>query len=94
MMKKSIYISFNHGELCLPVQALEDCHHQGACDDDVEHWHGQIDWSEQTMDADAIRSELAEDGAWDDEQLANDTDNQERILWIAAGNYQEEQCSA
>ena len=87
------YITFNRGELCLPIQALEDCHHKGACDDDVAFWHGKIDWDAQTMTADDIRAELAEYGNWDDEQLANVEDNQERILWIAAGNYQEEQRS-
>lgn len=93
------YIAFNRGELCLPVQALEDCHHQGACDDDVAFWHGQIDWAAQTMTADDIRAELAEHGAggygvsWDDEELTNVEDNQKYILWIAAANYQEEQLS-
>ena len=85
------YVSFNYGELHLPIEALKDCHHQGRCDDDVEYWHGQIDWDSQSMDADAIRSELSQYGAWDDEQLSKIKDNQERILWIAAGNWQDEQ---
>lgn len=89
-MKKE-FVSFNYGELELPVQALEECHHQGRCDADVDHWHSQIDWGSQSMDAEAIRKELYEYGAWDDEQLSDVIENQKRILWIAAGNWQEEQ---
>jgi len=39
---------------------------------------------------DAIRAELAEYGAWDDAELSDDAENRERIVWIAAGNIQEE----
>lgn len=87
---KSHIISFNYGELELPVAALEECHHQGRCDDDVEYWVDRIDWDSQTMTPDQIRSELAGHGAWDESELANDDDNRRRILWIAAGDYQEE----
>jgi len=81
------YITFNGGELCLPVDALEACYHQGSCDSDVEFWENQIDWENQTMNADAIRAELDEYGAWDENELKNDHENRLRILWIAAGNY-------
>ncbi len=87
---KTEYIAFNYGELELPVQALLDCHHQGACDADVDEWANEIDWDSQTMGPVDIRKELEECGAWDDEELSDDELNQKRILWIAAGNYQEE----
>ncbi len=35
---------------------------------------------------DALRAELREYGAWDDEQLADDAANWDRIVWIAAGD--------
>jgi hypothetical protein len=38
------------------------------------------------ISVDAIRAELKEYGAWDDEVLADDAQNQKRIVWIAAGN--------
>jgi hypothetical protein len=38
-----------------------------------------------------IRSELEGHGAWDETELADDDANRERILWIAAGDYQESQ---
>ena len=85
-----VWIPFNMGELCIPRAALMECHHQGRCDDDLEHWEQRIDWS-KGMSADKIRDELSEYGAWDSDGLSNDKHNRQRILWIAAGNWQEEQ---
>lgn len=85
------YVAFNYGELYLPVQALLECNHQGRCDPDVALWVDKIGWEGQTMDADAIRKELREYGAWDDEELSDDAENRKRILWITAGNWQDEQ---
>lgn len=42
------------------------------------------------LDPVAVRAELAEYGAWDDEQLADHDENLQRILWIAGGNITEE----
>lgn len=42
------------------------------------------------IDPQAIAHELAEYGAWDDEELEDKVANQRRILWIAAGNIREE----
>ena len=88
---KTEIIQFNFGELELPVEALEACHHQGRCDEDVEFWVDQIDWESQNMTPAQIRSELEEHGAWDETELADDDANRERILWIAAGDYQDSQ---
>ena len=79
---------FNRFDLELPAQAIADCHHTGRCDSDVAFWEPQIDLS--AIDPDDIRAELEECGAWDDSELANDQDNRERLIWIAAGNIQEE----
>jgi hypothetical protein len=40
--------------------------------------------------AGTIRDELAEYGAWDDDELMNDAENRARIVWIAAGNIWDE----
>lgn len=40
--------------------------------------------------ADAIREYLTETGAWAAEELANDSDNRERLLWLACGDIAEE----
>ena len=83
-------IYFEHGELLLPTQALLECHHQGACDEDCKHWASKIDWSDQTMGATSIARELADTGGWEEEELKDTAKNYQRILWIAAGNYQEQ----
>jgi hypothetical protein len=38
----------------------------------------------------AIREELSGYGAWDDDELVDDTENRSRIVWIAAGGIWEE----
>lgn len=88
MNMKTEIIQFNYGDLCLPVEALEQCHHQGRCDDDVEYWEKQIDWDSQNMDAEAIRKEVSDWSEWD---VSDDRENRLRILWLAAGNWQEDQ---
>ena len=88
---KTEIIQFNFGELELPVEALEDCHHQGRCDDDVEFWVKRISWKTQSMTDSHILSELYEHGAWTDSELRDEKANRRRILWIAAGDYQDSQ---
>lgn len=60
----------------------------GPCDDAVESLSQSagIRAQRETIHPDDIRRELKEAGAWDDDDLKNDEDNWERILWIAAGN--------
>ena len=79
---------FDHFSLDLPVEAIADCSHPGDCDDDVAHWHSSVDFSHIT-DSD-LAAELREYGAWNDDQLQDRDDNEQRLLWIAAGNLQEE----
>lgn len=88
---KTEIIQLNFGELELPVEALEACHHQGRCDDDVEYWVKRISWKTQSMTDSHIRSELYGHGAWTDSELRDEKANRRRILWIAAGDYQESQ---
>ena len=83
---------FDRLSIEMPDDAVSDCSHQGRCDDDVAHWvrSGQIKFNGTPENS---RRELAEYGAWDDEELADDDQNLHRILWIAAGNIQEEERS-
>lgn len=62
--------------------------HSGACDDDVDSLLSLPYMKEQfdRLDTDTIRKELAEYGAWDSDELADDKQNQARLLWIAAGD--------
>lgn len=82
------WATFNRFEFEMPDEAVADCHHQGACDEDVEYWAKRIPC---TIDPELIRAELKEQGAWDTEELADDAQNWRRILWIAAGNIQDEE---
>ena len=79
---------FNRFEINMPDEAIDDCHHSGECLYDVQAWLPDIDLS-HISDND-LKEELYDYGAWTDEELQDRTTNEERILWIAAGNIQEE----
>ena len=66
----------------------ESASHSGACDMDVTALLESPNIRRQLkkISADAIRAELEEYGAWDAEELADDAQNQKRIVWLAAGN--------
>ena len=90
------WASFNRFEFRLPGQAVIDCAHSGACDDDVAHWAPKVNRYEAgerhawAPTPDKLRAELAEYGAWDDAELADDDANWRRIVWLAAGNIKED----
>jgi hypothetical protein len=83
------WASFNRFEFEMPAEAVESCHHQGACDSDVEYWAPRIHRPEK-ITPELLAAELRECGAWDAEELADDAANWRRIIWLAAGNIQEE----
>lgn len=87
---KTDVICLGSYEIELPILALEDCHHMGECDPECEYWVDKIEWSEVGCTDEQIKYELDGYGAWSDEQLLNIRENRKRILWIAAGNWQEE----
>ena len=81
---------FNRFAIEMPLGAVEDCSHQGECDEDVDYWATRITRPDEVT-AEALRLELKEYGSWDAEELSNDRDNWQRIIWLAAGNLREEQ---
>ena len=85
---KTYLATFNYLEFELPREAVEDCHHQGACDEDVEYWQGKLGLN---LDREKMILELREYGAWDDEELnALDNDDlEQKLIWLAAGDIQE-----
>lgn len=89
------WASFNRFELRISGQAVIDCSHSGGCDDDVAHWAPKIASQIERDDfankptPEKIRAELKEYGAWDDEELADDEANFQRLVWIACGNIAE-----
>ena len=84
-----VWAQFNRFEVGLTPEAVRDCSHQGQCDADVECWAPKISRSDRCT-PEALRAELKEYGAWDAEELADDEQNWRRIVWLAAGNIQEE----
>ena len=92
------WASFNRFELRLPGEAVQDIAQPGDAGPAVSYWESRIinEWPERCT-PDAIRAELAEHGAWDDDELQDAGANWQRIIWIAAGNIAEEEspdCSA
>ena len=81
-------------------------HHQGQCDDDIADLRKvpyiaailasiNADLLRDELreygawDADLLRDELREYGAWDADELADHDANLDRILWIACGDITE-----
>ena len=83
---------FTRFTLDIPEHVALKCSHPGPCDDDVEQalLNPQVDAELSRIPASDIRNELAEYGAWDDEELSDDLANRRRILWIASSNIREE----
>lgn len=79
---------FNRFEIEMTEEQARNASHPGPCDDDVKALSElpEIVSQMQAIDHESIRKELAEYGAWDDEELADDEQNIQRILWIAAGD--------
>lgn len=88
---KTNFIQFNYFELELPISTLESCHHQGQCDqtikDEIETNNFVRDQL-NAIDKDKLALELSD---WSDWDTTNHKENKERILWLACGNWQEEQ---
>jgi hypothetical protein len=75
-------------ELEISLEDAECGFHQGDCADDVDGLRRQTDIARQVdaWPADALRRELAEYGAWNDDELADDAENRARMLWLACGD--------
>jgi hypothetical protein len=90
-----MWASFDRFEIRI---ALDDAMYvsQPGCDaspyidDLLRYGDKEIGAQLDKIDPDKIRAELAEYGAWDAEDLADDDENRARILWIAGGNIREE----
>ena len=73
----------------IPADCVADIARTGPNDAAVESWVPRIDWTE--WDADQVRDELRDAGAWSEEQLADDLANRGRILWILAWNVRDDE---
>lgn len=75
----------------MPDACVTDCSHQGNCDEDTEAWAGKLNLD---IEPKLLREELAEYGAWVDDELLNHEENIRRIIWIAACNIKDEEYEA
>ena len=84
--------SFNRFGIVMTKKQAEACSHPGPCDADVEALIKTPAIARQLQripDID-LQTELREYGAWDDVELRDLPANARRIVWIAAGNINEE----
>lgn len=91
---KTLAAYFNYiGSIELPEDVVKACSHPGQCDEDVKNCMElpEVKAELSEIEPEQLRKELREYGAWDDEELKDHQTNLERILWIAAGNIQDEQ---
>jgi len=79
---------FNRFSIDMTLKQAESASHQGQCYDDVVVLCEVPEIKAQLAGIadDDLARELAEYGAWDEEELASRADNELRIIWIAAGN--------
>lgn len=87
-----MYANFERFELKLTKEQALTGSHPGPCDADIEELL-QVPAIKRQLNkipTDAIRAELKDYGAWDEEELSSDEDNRARILWIACGNIRED----
>ncbi len=86
-----MFASFNRFEIKMTKKQAISASHPGPCDLDVKALLRIPAIKRQLAkisDADLI-AELYDYGAWNDEELAVRADNEERIVWIAAGDIAE-----
>jgi hypothetical protein len=88
---KILTACFNRFSFDMPLEAVDDCSHSRACDDDVEHWAKEIERPGE-ITPELLALELKEYGAWNAEELSDDDANWHRIVWLAAGNLKDDMC--
>ena len=87
-----MYASFNRFEIQMTKAQASSGSHQGDCEQDVRALVAEPAIRRQLdkIGLGNIQAELKEYGAWDEEELKNEEWCRLRIMWIAAGNINEE----
>jgi hypothetical protein len=81
---------FDRFEIEMTVEQAKSASHQGRCDDDVKQIVNELRPQLDKIEPELIAAELKEYGAWDEIELSDHEANLNRIVWIAAGNINEE----
>jgi hypothetical protein len=79
---------FNRFSIEMTKEQARSCSHQGRCDDDVAYLceDKKIKRQLKKISDEDLKEELREYGIWDEEELQDRKENEERIIWIAAGD--------
>ena len=87
-----MFASFDRFELQMTKAQAAGASHQGQCGPDVKALsaHPKIAKQLRELDSDTLREELREYGAWSDDELQDRAQNEQRILWLAAGQINDE----
>lgn len=94
---ESLYwASFNRFELRIPGRCVIECSGPGAADAAVAYWTPKVfeqvaaDDFPRSPDAESIRQELSEYGAWDNDEVCDNPQNMLRLVWLAACDISEQ----
>ena len=79
---------FERFQIEMTLEQAKSVSHQGQCFPDVLELLKDKKYIRQfkKIDSESIIAVLKEYGAWDEEELLNFEDHQQRITWIAGGN--------
>ena len=80
-----MYTQFERFKIKMTLKQAKSVSHQGECLPDVLELLKNKEYMQQfkKIRLSDIAAELKEYGAWDEEELNNIVDNQQRITWIA-----------
>ena len=83
-----MWASFNRFELNITKAQVLAAYHSGAMDDDIAALAKVPSIARQIkkLDPGQVRLELAEYGAWNEEELQDHAENLQRVLWLAVCN--------
>ena len=87
-----MWTSFNRFELNITKAQVLATWHPGAMDDDIAALAKvpRIARQLKKLDPEQVRAELAEYGAWNEEELQDHAQNLQRVLWLGVCDIWEE----
>lgn len=89
-----MFAQFERFEIEMILKQAKSASHQGKCDDDVNQLLTlpKIKRQLAKIDDETLIAELKEYGAWEKEDLQDRNVNNQRIVWLAAGNIVDDAC--
>lgn len=84
--------SFDRFTISISLKQAQSASHPGRCDEDVKVLlkHPSIQKQLAKIPPEKLAAELKEYGAWEPEELADHEMNKNRIVWLAAGQINED----